>query len=391
MLTGIATAATILFSVTGLDIGAARLFYHPGGADPWPIASEPVWLLFYRSTPWITGSLGAIGGALIVAGWARGKSGQLRMSGMFVVLSVIIGPGLIINAGLKDHWGRPRPRDIATFGGSMDYAPPLLPVRAHGKSFPCGHCSVGYLYAIGWWIWRRKHPLWAAASLGAGVTIGTLLGFGRMAAGGHFLSDIVWSGVIALGTAHVLYYYALRVPAREDAEPQAGDPQSEPRARLKPVLAGAAIVVVAAVLGSGVIASWRYQDLAAQIPLGSFPGRPDAVEIVGDTLDVVIHLTRESTERIECTGDVHGFGLPTDEIQTGWALQDQPVSTLRFRVAEKGWFLYVDGVAQIRLPADLRALTVRIRRGNISVVDESDGHLRPHLDLRTSDGWVKRP
>jgi lipid A 4'-phosphatase len=83
-----------------------------------------------------------------------------RINGAFLLLSVIAGPGLIINAVLKDHWDRPRPRDVVQFGGVMQYTP--APLRGEGGgAFPCGHCSVGFLYASGWLAWRRRRPAWA--------------------------------------------------------------------------------------------------------------------------------------------------------------------------------------------------------------------------------------
>ncbi len=204
-LSALSLVAATVFAATALDIVAARLFYRPELADPWPVASRPVWLLFYKSAPWVTGSLAAAGVALIVAGTVRRTSRLLRLYGIFIMLCVIAGPGLIVNGILKDHWGRPRPRQIVEFGGRLPYAPPLLPAGTHGKSFPCGHCSVGYLFAAGWWLWRRRRPRWAAASLVAGSVLGTLLGIGRMAAGGHFLSDAVWAGLIAFWVAHAFY------------------------------------------------------------------------------------------------------------------------------------------------------------------------------------------
>jgi len=47
----IAIAATVLFSATNLDVIASRWFYHPAFADHWPVANQPVWRLFYLSTP----------------------------------------------------------------------------------------------------------------------------------------------------------------------------------------------------------------------------------------------------------------------------------------------------------------------------------------------------
>ena len=36
---------------------------------------------------------------------------------LFLVLAMIIGPGIIVNSALKENWGRKRPRDVEQFGG----------------------------------------------------------------------------------------------------------------------------------------------------------------------------------------------------------------------------------------------------------------------------------
>ena len=391
-LTALALAATVVFAATDLDIAAARLFYRPELADPWPVASRPVWLLFYNSAPWVTGSLAAAGVVLLVAGALRAASARLRLYGLFILLCVIIGPGLIVNAILKDHWGRPRPRQIVEFGGRLPYAPPLLPAGTHGKSFPCGHCSVGYLYAVGWWLWRRRRPRWAAASLAAGSAIGTLLGIGRMAAGGHFLSDAVWSGLIAFGVAHALYYYVLRIPAREDSRADVY-PLIERRPRLKAAAIAATVLIGLGIVGGGLLATPHHRDLAESVRLADFPAPPEAVAVLVDTLDVEIRLVADPPGEIACEGYVHGFGLPTNEIKASWTFEERPVPTLRYRVVEEGWFTDIDGVARIRIPArGLRRITVRAARGDIAVADATGGVIAldriPALDLYTADGRV---
>jgi membrane-associated PAP2 superfamily phosphatase len=394
-LLALAAAVTVLFSITRLDIEAARWFHHPSLADPWPVASQPVWHLFYRSAPWVTGSLAVAGAALLIAGLARGKSERFRLLGIFLLLCVAVGPGLIINGILKDHWGRPRPRQIVEFGGRLEYVPPLLPARTHGKSFPCGHCSVGYLYAAGWWVWRRRHPLRAAGSLAAGTALGTLLGFGRMAAGGHFISDVVWSGLIALGVAHALYYYILRIPAREDTRELL-----YPRIERSPGWRGAAIasavLFCAGIIGGGLLASPHHEDLAARIRPADYPAVPETVEVIAGTLDVEILLAAETDGEIVCAGHVHGFGLPTSRIRAAWEFAARPVPTLRYRVSQTGWFTDIDGAARLRLPrgGNLRKVVVRVTRGDIAVIDESGGRSGPGgfpaLDLHTSDGRIHR-
>ncbi len=391
----LALAAIILFAITDFDVAAARRFFHPEFTDPWPVARKSLWSLFYRSAPWVTGSLALAGVTLFVTGALREKWKRFRTYGLFILLCVTFGPGLMVNVILKDHWGRPRPRQIVEFGGPLAYTQPLLPSGVRGKSFPCGHCSVGYLYAVGWWLWRRRRPRWAAASLAIGAVLGTLLGLGRMAAGAHFLSDAVWSALIAWAVAHVLYYYILRIPAREDAR-EALYPLIEHSRRVKAAAIAASILLGLGIVGGGILANPNDQDLAARLRLADFRAKPETVEVIADTLDVDILLVKGPEGEIECSGYVHSFGLPTNEINAAWQFVERPAPALRYRVSEKGLFTDIDGVARIRLPAQgLRRVIVRVKHGDISVADATGGGRaagrRPALDLRTADGRVHQP
>ncbi len=390
----VAVAGIVLFVTPGLDLAAARWFYHPHRADVWPVAKSPVWSMFYRSAPWLTAGLGLTGGAMLVIGLIRHGGRRLRMHGLFVLLSVAIGPGIVINGILKDHWGRPRPRQIVAFGGDLRYTAPLQPSAEHGKSFPCGHCSVGYLYAIGWWLWRRSRPRRAAASLAFGVTLGSVLGVERMAAGGHFLSDALWSALIAYGIAHALYYYVLRIPAREDAR-TAIYPLIERHRGARAAAVGGTVLLVLGILGGGILASPQYRNLDATIRLADYPTRPEVVEVIADTLDVDLRLVQGTKgEGITCSGYLSGFGLPTDEIDASWSFRRLPQPTLRFRATQKGWFTDIDGMIHITIPVNgLNKIVVRTGQGNIDVRDlrpAGADRRMPLLELGTSRGRVSR-
>lgn len=393
-LVALAATSTVLFATTGLDITAARLFYHPELADPWPVAARPLWSLFYHSAPWVTGSLAVAGASLLVAGVLRRGSGRLRLYGLFILLCVIIGPGLIVNGILKDHWGRPRPRQIVELGGRLEYAPPLLPATTHGKSFPCGHCSVGYLYAVGWWLWRRHRPRWATASLATGAVLGTLMGIGRMAAGGHFLSDVIWSGLFALGVAHALYYYGLRIPAREEMRASLY-PRIEQIPRLKVAAAAAAVLLGAGILLGGALATPHHQDLAAGISPGGLPAAPKAFEVVVDALDVEVRVVDDPSPEITFSGYVRAFGLPTSRIRVSSEFAGEPVPTLRYRISRDGWFTDIDGVLRVRLSCrNLRRIAVKAERGDIRIDDARGVNAAcplPVLELHTGDGRVEKP
>ena len=42
---------------------------------------------------------------------------------LFLVTTLALGPGLVTNVILKDHWGRPRPIDVTQFGGNEHFVP----------------------------------------------------------------------------------------------------------------------------------------------------------------------------------------------------------------------------------------------------------------------------
>ena len=117
---------------------------------------------------------------------------QRRGPVCFLLLALMIGPGLITNVLLKPNWGRPRPVQITQFGGTEQYVPPLIPSHQHGHSFPSGHAATAfYLMSLGW-VFRRRRRLW----LTLGVLAGIGVGYVRIVQGGHFLSDVIFAFVV---------------------------------------------------------------------------------------------------------------------------------------------------------------------------------------------------
>jgi lipid A 4'-phosphatase len=379
-LLALAAAVTALFAVTPLDIAAARIFYRPGALDPWPLARELPWSVLYRLAPWLTA-------ALVVSGLGMLAFGGWRRQGIFLLLSVVIGPGLLVNAVFKDHWGRPRPRDVVEFGGPLHYRPAPLPGGEGGASFPCGHCSVGFLFAAGWWIWRRRRPARAWGSLALGLAAGFALGLGRMAAGGHFLSDVIWSALLALGVAHLVYHYALPVRA---VRPEAIERPSSSRVQ-RWIVAGAALG------GLGVLAAPfaapHGTELAAEIPLTV---SPRLFEVAARKASVEIAIVDAPADRVTIGGELHGFGLPGSRLEARSSLTSTPVPALSYRIEQHGWFTDLDGIVRARVPAgDLERIAVHVEHGNIRVTDATRAGVvrsgRIRLDLRTAAGRVRAP
>ncbi len=124
-----------------------------------------------------------------------------RSSALLLVLTCAIGSGLVVHAILKENWGRPRPRQITEFGGQLNFRPYYVPYFAKQpektKSFPSGHSSMGFyflvLVVLGYTL-KNKSLIYMGAI--CTLLFGTLLSLTRVAQGGHFFSDVLFSGLI---------------------------------------------------------------------------------------------------------------------------------------------------------------------------------------------------
>jgi lipid A 4'-phosphatase len=199
-------ALTLMFRLTDIDLQLAQWFFRDS-IPHWPLGETPacLWLYNYGIYPaWILGFGGLAVWALALS-WRTVR--PFRDEGLFLFLVLILGPGLLVNCVAKPYFGRPRPLDTKPFGGPKEY----LPVLATGadvagvcNSFPSGHASTGfYLMAPAFVLYRRR-TRWAAAFLLIGLAAGCTMGLVRMAAGGHFASDVVWAGGIVYFTALLL-------------------------------------------------------------------------------------------------------------------------------------------------------------------------------------------
>jgi len=208
---------TVFLNKTGKDFSWTAAFYEWGGRNAgWIYARDPVWaaLYDYGEIPGILLALFGLAGFL-AAKWGKAPR-QYAKPFMVIVLTVVLGPGLLVNGILKNYWGRSRPHDTAAFSGSQPYSTVFQPGGpGMGKSFPCGHCSMGYAFASGV-AFFPYHPMIGVASLVGGTAFGTLLGIARMAQGGHYPTDVLWSGILVLMLIAGLYYFVFRIP--EDAE-----------------------------------------------------------------------------------------------------------------------------------------------------------------------------
>jgi membrane-associated PAP2 superfamily phosphatase len=150
-----------------------------------------------------------VAGILTLLTWVVPALKPKRKLLLFVVMAMTLAPVAVTS--LKQLTDRPCPWDLVEFGGSMPYTPLFqqrnLP-HARGLCFPAGHASTGFaLMAFYFAAFRERRYRLARALLFLGMLTGLLLGLGRIAQGAHFVSHVLWAGLVCwlvMLTLHLL-------------------------------------------------------------------------------------------------------------------------------------------------------------------------------------------
>ena len=130
---------------------------------------------------------------------------------MFLLSSLVIGPGLLVNTLFKDNWGRARPKQVDLFGGEASYTPvwQISDNCERNCSFVSGEASSA--------IWLTTLVFLAPRSWRVPLAIGigglaVALSLNRVAFGGHFLSDTMLSWLLTLTVLFAVYRWLYEAP-----------------------------------------------------------------------------------------------------------------------------------------------------------------------------------
>jgi len=197
----------IWFGVMGLGLCIA-VFTHWPDVDVWVSQafydalgqSFPAnqWLgvhAVYLATPWVTRLVFLLCCLVWLYVKARPQRHTLHWQRRVLawVLMAVIGLGVVVDWGLKDQVGRPRPEQLDIFGRNKPFVP-AFQLSTHcdvNCGFVSGHAAAGFsIMAWGMWAAWSRRKRW----LLAGAVVGLLIGAVRIAQGGHFLSDVVFAG-----------------------------------------------------------------------------------------------------------------------------------------------------------------------------------------------------
>ena len=198
-----------------IDLVVARWIWHWLG-DRFEPPTGWFWPIYVGLRPLVYATAGVVAVAGAV-NFLRGTRflGLDRRATVFVLLAMALGPGLTVEVGLKDHWGRARPREIVEFGGQQRFSPVFQPSDqcARNCAFASGHVALTLAFAPLAFLARGRRRAIALAA----VTVAAIgVGWMRMVQGAHFLSDVIFAGFIVLGITWALAALILESAPRPD-------------------------------------------------------------------------------------------------------------------------------------------------------------------------------
>lgn len=196
------------------DLRAASLFFDP--ASGFFLSRRPFLMRIRDIAMWVAAFFVALAVFSLAIAALRGPTRSL-LSGrtsLFLILTMVLGPGLLVNGVLKDHWHRPRPVQVTEFGGTKSFMPWWNPTGSCERncSFVAGEASGAF-----WTLAPAAlaPPAWRAIAVTAAVGFGLAVGALRMSFGAHFLSDVLFAGIAIYVLIWIFHGLFFRWPGAE--------------------------------------------------------------------------------------------------------------------------------------------------------------------------------
>lgn len=207
-------AAGLLFGLyPELDLKVAALFYD-ATTQTFPLKAS-AWARFARDgAMWIAWGMAVPAIVTFLVKMIRPVK-PLMMSGRamaFLLITILLTSIVISNMGFKTHWGRPRPTSVTEFGGTLAFKPWWDPTGDCPKycSFFSGEGATAFwTYAPA----ALAPPHWRPVAYVAATAFGLFTGGLRMAFGGHFLTDVLFSGTMSFIVIWLVHGWIYRWPS----------------------------------------------------------------------------------------------------------------------------------------------------------------------------------
>jgi lipid A 4'-phosphatase len=195
----------ILMLFPNLDIAFSKFFYNY--QDRFIYKNNFIVQFFFRSIPIMAKTLFAVFSlylAYLIIIRRKAINRRILTCSFYIMLSIAVGPGLLVNYIFKENFGRARPAQVKDFGGDKNFTRAFEYSKecAHNCSFSSGHAAMAYSFTNFAYI----APIFLFSRIySIALLFGSLVGLSRVLMGGHFLSDILASCCTILTINHLLY------------------------------------------------------------------------------------------------------------------------------------------------------------------------------------------
>lgn len=198
--------ALLFIAYPQLDINFSSLFFNE--QDGFFLKENPIVQFSYRYNRFIV-IFATLSLLLILYLSSRNKRayfGLDKKATIFLLLVMVLGPGLVVNNVFKNQWDRARPDKVQEFGGEKKFTPAFLISDQCVKncSFVSGHSAAIFFFSAFFFLLNGNRRWWA---LGGAIVAGSLVGMGRIVQGDHFLSDVIFSFFIVMSVAIFLHWF----------------------------------------------------------------------------------------------------------------------------------------------------------------------------------------
>jgi len=206
-------AAGLLFGLyPELDLKVAALFYD-ASTRTFPLNASASAAFARRAAMWIAWAMAAPAIVALVVKMIRPVK-PLMMSGRAVafLLITIFAAVTLSNMVFKTYWGRPRPAVVTEFAGKLTFKPWWDPTGDCPRycSFFSGEGATAF------WTFAPAAlapPQWRPIAYVAATAFGLFTGGLRMAFGGHFLTDVLFSGTVSFILIWLVHGWIYRWPS----------------------------------------------------------------------------------------------------------------------------------------------------------------------------------
>ncbi|WP_380056889.1 phosphatase PAP2 family protein [Falsihalocynthiibacter sp. SS001] len=208
LIVALLVACMTFATVPALDLWVSELFFDPARGGFWLAQNSVAWTIRrVLMNAMILFPIVALA-FLLLNLWKRNLAGVTPRVWGRIVLLFVLGPGILVNAILKNHWGRARPAYVEEFGGTSTFTPPfqITDQCLRNCSFVSGEGAGAVAAAIGIFALtatmknQERAKRWRIFAVCFAI-VGSSM---RVAMGRHFISDTIFSALFILLLAYAI-------------------------------------------------------------------------------------------------------------------------------------------------------------------------------------------